>query len=107
MVHPWNSSLPQRLSVDYTLGSKLSSLRKMCRLLTGEPLKPFKPQTSFLSLITTGRKYAIATRGAFCLEVRTFLSQSASQPMPPTIVSTAQLHDAYSGKCSGNQSMVA
>ena len=41
------------------------------RFLTGEPLKPFKPQTSFLSLITTGRKYAIATRGPFCLEVRT------------------------------------
>ena len=42
----------------------------VCRYLAGEPLKPFKPQTSFLSLITTGRKYAIATRGSLCLEVR-------------------------------------
>lgn len=41
----------------------------MCRLLGGEALKAFKPQTSWLSLITSGSKYAVATKGWFCLEV--------------------------------------
>lgn len=41
----------------------------MCRLLRGEALKAFKPQTSWLSLITSGSKYAVATKGWFCLEV--------------------------------------
>ena len=41
----------------------------MCRLLTGKALKPFVPQSTFLSLITTGDRYAVGTKGPFCLEV--------------------------------------
>lgn len=39
-----------------------------CRFLQGQDLEAFKPQTSWLSLITTGRKYAVATKGWFCIE---------------------------------------
>ncbi|KAK9804423.1 hypothetical protein WJX72_011939 [[Myrmecia] bisecta] len=38
------------------------------RFLAGQPLRPFKPQKSYLSLITTGDRYCIGTKGPFCLE---------------------------------------
>ncbi|MDZ7955650.1 FAD-dependent oxidoreductase [Nostoc sp. DedQUE09] len=37
------------------------------RILLGKPLKPYKPQKQYLSLIGTGDKQAIATRGTFTL----------------------------------------
>ncbi len=37
------------------------------RILQGQPLKPFKPQKQFLTLIGTGEGSAIASRGAFGL----------------------------------------
>ncbi|WP_448267333.1 FAD-dependent oxidoreductase [Nostoc sp. DSM 114159] len=37
------------------------------RILLGKPLKPYKPQKQYLSLIGTGDKRAIATRGTFTL----------------------------------------
>ena len=37
------------------------------RILQGQPLKPFKPQKNFLTLIGTGEGSAIASRGAFSL----------------------------------------
>ncbi|MFN6475193.1 FAD-dependent oxidoreductase [Nostoc sp. DedQUE07] len=37
------------------------------RILLGKPLKPYKPQKQYLSLIGTGDKRAIATRGIFTL----------------------------------------
>lgn len=39
------------------------------RLLTGQPLQAFVPQQTFLSLITTGRKHAIASKGWLSFEV--------------------------------------
>ncbi|MEH2369824.1 FAD-dependent oxidoreductase [Nostoc sp.] len=37
------------------------------RILLGKPLKPYKPQKQYLSLIGTGDKRAMATRGTFTL----------------------------------------
>ena len=40
------------------------------RILNSQPPKPYKPQQQFLSLISTGDRYAVASRGAWAAEGR-------------------------------------
>lgn len=40
----------------------------LVRFLEGAPLRPFVPQTNFLSIVSVGQGYAIATRGSWAVE---------------------------------------
>ncbi|MEM8807549.1 MAG: selenide, water dikinase SelD [Cyanobacteria bacterium P01_G01_bin.38] len=42
------------------------------RMLSGQPLKPFKPQSQYLNIIDTGTGTAIASRGPFSAESKLF-----------------------------------
>lgn len=42
--------------------------QNLCRILINRPLKSFKPQKQFLSLISTGERYAVASKGDWSFE---------------------------------------
>jgi selenide,water dikinase len=68
--------------------------RNLRRVLLGEALEPYRPQRQFLSLITTGNRYAIASRGMIAFEGawvwqlkdwidRAFMRKYQQLPAPP------------------------
>lgn len=97
--------------------------RNLRRALLGQAMRPFTPQRKFLSLISTGDKYAIASRGRWACEGRwvwawkdwidrRFMRQYAVLPeMPraaapavaPGLASTAALEEiaAFAMRCGG------
>ena len=69
--------LPGMGSVATTLVAGVFAVRQgrpladnLLRALQCKELKPFKPQVKFLSLLSTGNKYAVASRGAWALSGR-------------------------------------
>jgi selenide,water dikinase len=96
------------------------------RALREEPLQAFKPQTDFLSLISTGEQYAIGSRGKFAFAGRwawrwkdridrRFMRKYADlpeMPAPPPVPlhgALATLHDALQAdpmRCGGCGSKV-
>ena len=85
------------------------------RQLAGQPLRAFTPQTEFLSLVSTGERYAIASRGRWALRGRwcwwlkdridrAFIRRFSELPsMQPT---TAEVTDLTPMRCGGCGSKV-
>lgn len=68
------------------------------RSLAGEPLRPWTPQSTFLSLISAGDKYAVATKGWFgeprnpwrCLGRPRWLTKGPASLLPSAAMSVCR-----------------
>lgn len=76
---------PREKSGVFAVRQGLPLAKNLARIIQKQPIKSFKPQSKFLGLISTGNKYAIASRGnwsfegAFLWKVKDWIDQKFMQ----------------------------
>ena len=106
---------PRPKSGVFAVRQGLPLARNLVRMLRQRKLKPFKPQAQFLSLISTGEQFAVASRGRWALQGkwcwwlkdkidRRFMRRFAELPEMAQLESDAQ--DITPMRCGGCGSKV-